>query len=195
LTSGFWLLASGFGRRSQILPDLTSVGEARSTIGGVKWLEMSMENCSIQRALDVVGEKWTLLIIRDAVNGVTRFDDFHRHVGLSEAVLADRLRKLVRHGILCTRPYQEPGRRTRWEYRMTTMGWDLYPALVALMQWGDKYAADPEGPPVEVLHRDCGAPVEAVVHCSREHLPLTPRDTKARPGPTARPAPSKAAEA
>jgi DNA-binding HxlR family transcriptional regulator len=147
---------------------------------------MSTENCSIQRTLDLVGEKWTLLILRDAVNGVTRFDDFHRHVGLSETVLADRLRKLVRHGIVGTRPYREPGSRTRHEYHVTAKGWDLYPALVALMQWGDKYAADPGGPPVEVLHRDCGAPVEAVVHCSREHLPLTPREAEVRPGPTAR---------
>lgn len=156
----------------------------------MKWLETSTENCSIQRTLGVVGEKWTLLILRDAVNGVTRFDDFRRHVGLSEAVLADRLRKLVRHGILRTRPYQEPGSRTRHEYRVTAKGWDLYPALVALMQWGDKYAADPEGPPIEVLHRDCGAPVEAVVHCSREHVPLTPRDAEIRRGPAARGTPT-----
>lgn len=147
---------------------------------------MSTENCSIQRALDVLGEKWTLLILRDAVNGVRRFDDFHRHLGLSEAVLADRLRKLCQAGVLETRPYQEPGRRTRREYRLTTKGWDLYPALIALMQWGDKYAADAEGPPLEVLHRECGAPAEAVVHCSREHRPLTPRDVEARPGPAAR---------
>ncbi|WP_344397766.1 helix-turn-helix domain-containing protein [Actinomadura alba] len=156
----------------------------------MKWLDTSTENCSIQRALDVLGEKWTLLIVRDAVNGVRRFDDFRRHVGLSEAVLADRLRKLLDAGVLETRPYREPGRRTRRDYHLTAKGWDLYPALIALMQWGDKYAADAEGPPVEVRHRGCGAPVEAVVRCSAEHRAVGPREAEVRPGPAARPAPT-----
>ncbi|HEV7932340.1 MAG TPA: winged helix-turn-helix transcriptional regulator, partial [Actinomadura sp.] len=79
-------------------------------------------------------------------------------------------------------------RRTRREYRLTAKGWDLYPALIALMQWGDKYTADPDGLPVEVRHRGCGAPVEAVVRCSRENLTLSPRQAEVRPGPAARPA-------
>src|SRR3977135_3779743 len=103
----------------------------------VNWLEMSTDNCSIQRTLGVVGEKWTLLIIRDAMNGVRRFDDFRRHVGLSEPVLADRLRKLVAADILETRPYRAEGQRSRLEYRLTDKGLDLHAALVALMQWGD----------------------------------------------------------
>lgn len=76
--------------------------------GGMEWLEASTENCPVQRTLDVVGEKWTLLILRDAVNGVRRFDDFHRHIGLSEAVLSDRLRKLTAAGILRTAPTGSP---------------------------------------------------------------------------------------
>ncbi|NUO46485.1 MAG: helix-turn-helix transcriptional regulator, partial [Streptomyces sp.] len=101
------------------------------------WLAFSTENCSVQRALDLVGEKWTLLIVRDAANGVRRFDEFRQHIGLSEAVLSDRLRKLTEAGILATVPYREPGSRSRNEYRLTRKGWDLWPVLVALRQWGE----------------------------------------------------------
>lgn len=152
----------------------------------MEWLEISTENCPVQRTLDLVGEKWTLLVLRDAVNGVRRFDDFHRHIGLSEAVLADRLRKLVAAGILRTVPYQEPGRRTRHEYRLTDRGWDLWPVLVALMQWGDEHAADPVGPVLDVRHSTCGAPVRVVVECSGKHAALGPAEVTALPGPAAR---------
>jgi DNA-binding HxlR family transcriptional regulator len=151
------------------------------------WLGVSADNCSIRRTLEVVGQKWTLLLIRDAVNGVRRFDDFHRHVGLSEPVLADRLRKLVAAEILEPSTYREASQRTRTEYRLTAKGWELYPALIALMQWGDKYLADPEGPPIHVLHETCGAPLRASVHCTREHAPVNPHETLVRPGPSARP--------
>jgi len=153
----------------------------------MKWLEMSTENCTVQRTLDLVGEKWTLLILRDAFNGVRRFDDFRRHVGPSEAVLAGRLRKLVEAGILATVPYQERGSRTRNEYRLTGKGRDLWPVLVALRQWGESYVADPEGPVLEVRHRECDAPVHVVVECSCEHVALTPTEVTVRPGPAARP--------
>ncbi|MGY0064667.1 winged helix-turn-helix transcriptional regulator [Streptomyces sp. LZ34] len=156
------------------------------------WREVDTEDCSIRRALEVVGEKWTLLILRDAVNGVRRFDDFHRHVGLSQAVLADRLRKLVASGILRSTPYQEPGRRTRHEYRMTRKGWDLWPVLVALMQWGDAYAAGPDGPPLRLRHEGCGAPVRAAVVCCAEETPVTPRQVAVEPGHAASARPTAA---
>ncbi|MFI2457639.1 winged helix-turn-helix transcriptional regulator [Streptomyces sp. NPDC019539] len=149
------------------------------------WLEFSTDNCSVQRTVDLVGEKWSLLILRDAVNGIRRFDHFRRHVGLSEAVLADRLRKLVAAGILETTPYRDPGNRTRHEYRLTAKGWDLWPVLVALMQWGDKHAADPGGPSVTVRHTGCGAPVRLTVGCDEGHHALAPRDVTATPGPSA----------
>ncbi|MER6347705.1 winged helix-turn-helix transcriptional regulator [Streptomyces sp. NPDC001595] len=149
------------------------------------WLETSTDNCTVQRTLDLIGEKWSMLVLRDAMNGVRRFDDFRRHVGLSEAVLSDRLRKLVAAGILRTDPYREPGSRTRYEYRLTSKGWDLWPVMIALKQWGDRYTADPEGPPLEVHHRDCGAPVEAVVVCAGGHGTLTPREARTRPGASA----------
>src|SRR5688572_5693720 len=154
--------------------------------GGMEWLEASTENCPVQRTLDVIGEKWTLLILRDAVNGVRRFDDFHRHIGLSEAVLSDRLRKLTAAGILKTVPYQEPGSRSRNEYRLTRKGWDLWPVLMALTQWGETYALGPEGPVLDVRHTECDAPVRVVVECSAEHSTLTPREVTARLGTGAR---------
>lgn len=155
--------------------------------GGMEWLEASTENCPVQRTLDVVGEKWTLLILRDAVNGVRRFDDFHRHIGLSEAVLSDRLRKLIAAGILKTVPYREPGSRSRNEYRLTHKGWDLWPVLMALSQWGETYALGSEGPVLDVRHTDCDAPVRVVVECSEGHSTLTPAQVTARLGPGARP--------
>ncbi|MEU5198287.1 winged helix-turn-helix transcriptional regulator [Streptomyces scabiei] len=152
----------------------------------MEWLEVSTDNCPVQRTLDVVGEKWSLLILRDAANGVRRFDDFRRHMGLSEAVLSDRLRKLTAAGILTTVPYRDPGSRARNEYRLTRKGWDLWPVLIALRQWGETYAADPAGPVLDLHHSDCGAPVRMVVECAAEHSALTPRDVTARPGPGAR---------
>ncbi|MFF2214098.1 winged helix-turn-helix transcriptional regulator [Streptomyces antibioticus] len=152
----------------------------------MEWLEASTENCPVQRTLDIVGEKWTLLILRDAAAGVRRFDDFHRHIGLSEAVLSDRLRKLTAAGILTTVPYREPGSRSRNAYRMTRKGWDLWPVLIALRQWGDMYAPEPDGPVLDIRHEECGAPVRVVVECAAESVPLTPRDVSARPGPGAR---------
>jgi DNA-binding HxlR family transcriptional regulator len=153
----------------------------------MEWLETSTENCTVQRTLDVVGEKWSLLILRDAFNGVRRFDDFRRHMGLSDAVLSDRLRKLVAAGILRTAPYQERGSRTRHEYRLTRKGRDLWPVLVALRQWGETYVGDPEGPVLDIRHSDCGAPVRVVVECCAEHATLSPREVTVRPGPAARP--------
>ena len=108
----------------------------------MRWLDFDTEQCSVQRTIAVIGEKWTMLIIRDCANGVHRFDDFRRHVGLSEAVLADRLRTLVANGIFETREYQEPGQRRRREYRLSEKGWDLFPALVALMQFGVEHHAE-----------------------------------------------------
>ncbi|WP_420309619.1 winged helix-turn-helix transcriptional regulator [Streptomyces sp. YS-B37] len=153
----------------------------------MEWLDVSTENCPVQSTLDLVGEKWTLLILRDAFIRVRRFDDFRRHIGLSDAVLADRLRKLVAAGILTTVPYQQAGSRTRHEYRLTGKGRDLWPVLMALRQWGETYAADPEGPVLDVRHTECGAPVRVVVECDGPHGALKPTEVTAAPGPAARP--------
>ncbi len=146
----------------------------------------SVENCSIRRTLDVVGEKWALLVLREAFYGVRRFADFHCTLGCARNILSARLKKLVDEGVLRREPYHEPGSRHRYEYRLTDKGRELFPALVALMQWGDRFTADETGPPVEVRHRDCGWPVSAQLRCEAEHGPLSARDTEAIPGAGAR---------
>jgi DNA-binding HxlR family transcriptional regulator len=146
----------------------------------------SAENCSIRRTLDVVGEKWTLLVLREAFYGVRRFDDFARGVGCARNILSARLHTLVEEELLRREPYREPGQRSRVEYRLTDKGLELFPVVVALMQWGDRWAVDPEGPPVEITHRDCGEPVAVTMTCAAGHGPLTARDTEAVPGAGAR---------
>jgi DNA-binding HxlR family transcriptional regulator len=137
----------------------------------------------VQRTLGVVGEKWSLLLLRDAYNGLRRFGELRRHLGVSEAVLSDRLHTLVDAGILATRSYQESGRRARTEYVVTDAGWDLQPVVIGLLQWGDRYLRDANGPMVSVRHRECGHPVEAIVRCCEDHAALTPRETELVPGP------------
>ncbi|PGH44683.1 transcriptional regulator [Micromonospora sp. WMMA1996] len=129
----------------------------------------STANCSIARALEVVGNRTTLLLLREASFGTRRFDDFARRVGVSEPVAATRLKQLVADGLLDRRPYREPGQRTRDEYVLTAKGRDLLPVLVALRQWGDAYAADEVGPSVLVTHHDCGADVHARLRCDAGH--------------------------
>jgi DNA-binding HxlR family transcriptional regulator len=146
------------------------------------------DNCSIARTLDIVGEKWSLLVLREAFYGVRRFSDFQRALGCARNLLSARLATLVAEGILSREPYREPGRRARFEYRLTDKGLELFPALVALMQWGDRWTSDPAGPPVEVRHRECGEPVAVELRCAAGHRPLSARDTEALPGAGALPA-------
>ena len=134
-------------------------------------------NCSIARTLEVVGEWWTMLVVREAFNGVRRFDDFQAHLGIARNVLAARLQGLVDHGILERRLYQE--RPERFEYRLTEKGVDLYPILIALMGWGDRWAAGPDGPPVTLIHKSCGNAPEPVLACSHCGEPLSPREVTA----------------
>jgi DNA-binding HxlR family transcriptional regulator len=145
----------------------------------------SAENCSVGRALDVVGSKWTLLVLREAFYGARRFEEFHDALGCARNLLADRLANLVEEGVLHRTTYREPGQRSRGEYRITDKGRELMTVVLALMDWGDRWAADPDGPPVEVHHRDCGARVHAVLACDDGHDHLTARDTEPRPGPGA----------
>src|SRR5262245_53051593 len=103
------------------------------------------ESCSIASALEIVGDRWTILILRDAFRGIRRFDELRRDLDIPRAVLAERLRRLVDHGVLVKRRYQE--RPERFEYRLTPMGLQLSPILVALMQWGDRWLSGEDGPP------------------------------------------------
>lgn len=123
------------------------------------------QNCSLARALEVTGERWSLLIIRDALLGIRRFDGFLGSLGIARNVLSDRLGRLVEHGILERVPYQQ--RPLRYEYRVTAMGRDLAPTVVALMQWGDRHLADECGPPRVVEHTGCGGSVHTQLTCDR----------------------------
>lgn len=106
--------------------------------------------------------------------------------GIPRQVLTNRLAMLVDQGVLRRQPYREPGSRARHEYRLTDKGFDLYPVLVAVREWGDRYLADPEGPPLTTVHRDCGAEVRTQLRCATGHE-VAPRDILPRPGPGARP--------
>lgn len=144
-------------------------------------LAFQVNNCSIERTLDIVGEKWTFLVLREAFRGVRRFADMQATTGAPRQVLSARLARLVDEGLLRKEPYREPGQRQRDEYRLTEKGRDLYPLLVALMHWGDKYLAD-DGPPVVLTHRDCGALVEQHFRCAEGHEVPGPREVTALPG-------------
>jgi DNA-binding HxlR family transcriptional regulator len=148
--------------------------------------ELDLSNCSVARTLDVVGDRWTLLVLRDACNGVRRFDDLQRRLGAARTVLSARLGALVEHGILDRVPYRDPGQRERYEYRLTEKGRDLQPVVLALLQFGDKHLADPDGPPVEVRHADCGAAVHVELVCDEGHHVESPRELRSAPGPGAR---------
>jgi DNA-binding HxlR family transcriptional regulator len=145
-------------------------------------LQRTYENqqCSIARSLEVVGERWTLLVLRDAFLGIRRFDDFQRDLGVARNVLADRLARLVGEGILERRRYQE--RPERFEYRLTAKGRDLWPVLHALASWGDAHAA-PDGPPRLFRHRDCGGTVTDRRTCSKCGAELDVRDVEVLEGP------------
>ena len=139
--------------------------------------------CSVARTRAVVGERWTLLVLREAFYGVRRFDDLPRNLGAPRNVLTARLQTLVEHGLLLRVPYREPGARQRFDYKLTARGRELLPALIALMQWGDRHLADEAGPPVVVRHRDRGEPVRATLTCAAGHSDLTAYDTTPSPGP------------
>ena len=126
------------------------------------------ERCTIAKAIDVVSTRSAILILREAFYGTTRFDDFAERVGISEPVAAARLRELVDEGLLEREDYREPGQRTRQRYRLTEKGADLFPVLVALMKWGDRWLDD-RGGPIELLHRDCGEPVGVELRCAAGH--------------------------
>jgi DNA-binding HxlR family transcriptional regulator len=139
---------------------MTGVLEPRSA-----W---TAERCTIAGTLEVIGTRSAFLLLREAFYGTTRFDDFARRAGISEAVAAARLRELVEHGLLEREDYREPGQRTRQRYKLTEKGADLLPALAALMQWGDRWL-DERGGPVELRHRDCGERVGVQLRCAAGH--------------------------
>ena len=140
-------------------------------------------NCSVAQCLEVVGEWWSLLIVRDAFLGVRRFDDFQARLGISRNILNQRLTALVEHGVLDRVPYQDNPPRS--EYRLTEKGRDLWHVLTAMRQWGDRWEA-PAGAPLRMRHSSCGRVVKAVAVCSHCGEPLDRRSITVEPGPGAR---------
>jgi DNA-binding HxlR family transcriptional regulator len=149
-------------------------------------LEWSVDNCTIGRTMDILGERWNMVVLREIFNGIRRFDEMRIRTGIPRQVLSDRLAALVERGILRRVAYREPGARERFEYRPTVMGFDLYPVMVAVKDWGDRYLADPAGSALRLEHRDCGAELHAAIVCDDGHVVDDNRSVKPRPGPGAR---------
>ena len=138
--------------------------------------------CNVARPIALLGEGWTLLVLRQAFLGQRRFDEIQGSLGISRSLLADRLRKLVDAGILRREPYRDAV-RTRDEYRLTEKGHDLYPVLMALRAWSDKHEAPEQGPLVLYRHRDCGGLTEVLHRCAECGEDLSARDVRPEPGP------------
>jgi DNA-binding HxlR family transcriptional regulator len=145
------------------MPRLTGALEPRDS-----W---QATGCSLARAIDVVSTRSAFLLLREACYGTTRFDDFATRAGISEPVAAARLRELVEAGLLTREEYREPGQRARLAYRLTEKGAGLFPALIALMEWGDRWLTDDGQGPIGLRHRDCGEPVQVELRCAAGHQP------------------------
>jgi DNA-binding HxlR family transcriptional regulator len=140
-------------------------------------------HCSVARTVDVIGEWWTPLIVRDAFYGRRRFEDFQRSLGLARNVLAARLERLVETGIMERVRYQEHPPRD--EYVLTEKGRDLFPVIAALLAWGDKWTAGPAGPPLLLIHEPCGQPGTLRATCDRCGEPMGLDSIRPTPGPGA----------
>ena len=138
-------------------------------------------HCSVAQSLEVIGEWWTLLILRDAFLGVTRFDDFAKRLGIARNVLTARLDTLVDNDVLTRVPYDEA--RGRYDYRLTDKGRALLPVMTAIRQWGDEWILGEGNEPVVVEHTTCGEITHAVLTCDHCHEELTTRTFRARRGP------------
>ncbi|MBX3510086.1 MAG: helix-turn-helix transcriptional regulator [Hyphomonadaceae bacterium] len=150
----------------------------------MRWDELDRENCSLARTLAVIGDRWTLLILRDAFLRVRRFEDFQQSLGIARRVLAARLKLLVEEGVLRKVAYEH--RPPRYEYRLTEKGLGLYPAIIALVHWGDAHYAGRRGPPMLHRHLACGHDFRAVTTCSECGGEVRPREVAPHPGPGVR---------
>jgi len=137
--------------------------------------------CSIARTLDIAGEPWTPLILRDVFVGITRFDDLQRDLGISRKVLAERLKHLVDAGVLERRAYSV--RPPRHDYVLTEKGWELCDILLAITAWGDRWTAGEAGPPALLRHSTCGQLTRAELRCAQCGEPLHAHDVDVTPGP------------
>jgi DNA-binding HxlR family transcriptional regulator len=159
---------------------------SNAAVAGPEALSWSIDNCTIQRALAVLGDRWTFVVMRELFNGIRRFDEMRIRTDIPRQVLSARLTRLVAEGLLRREPYREPGMRQRDEYRLTRKGLDLYPVLVSLNEWGTAYYADEHGSPLAFRHRDCGGDVRVVLRCGAGHDVAQAREVAPAPGPGAR---------
>ena len=143
--------------------------------------EYDTQVCSIARTLEVVGERWSFLILRNISMGITRFDDLQDQLGITRSVLTTRLRSLVEDGVLEKVPYTE--RPPRYEYTLTEKGKDLWPVMVQMLRWGDTYYMDPKGPPTIIEHYGCGGSPDLHLNCDKCGKPLERSDVRSIPGP------------
>ncbi len=137
--------------------------------------------CSIARAVDILGDWWTPLVLRESYYGVRRFEDFQKTLGIGRNILTQRLNRLVDEGLLVRRPYQEKPLRN--EYVLTDKGRDFFPVLMAMVHWGDQWLSDEAGPPITLRHTTCDHDTHAEVVCSHCREPLKLADTRAALGP------------
>jgi len=149
----------------------------------MRWNSLEEEQCSVARTIAVIGDRWTLLVLRDCFLRVRRFEDFQTRIGVTRHVLADRLRKLVRHGVLRRVPYQ--ARPKRHEYILTQKGLDLYPIILAIVHWGDVHMVDERGRPRLHEHKSCRKMFDPVMVCSECGKPLSPLEVHVHLGPGA----------
>ena len=144
---------------------------------------MREESCSVARTVSVIGDRWTLLVLRDCFLRVRRFDDFQGRLGITRHLLADRLKMLVTEGVLRRVPYQEAPKR--YEYILTEKGLDLHPIIMSIVHWGNTHMGDERGRPLLHEHKACGQVFDPVLVCSACREPVTARDVRTRPGPGA----------
>jgi len=150
----------------------------------MRWNELSEENCSMARTVSVIGDRWTLLILRDCFLRVRRFEDFQGRLGITRPILANRLKKLVDEFVLVKVPYQQ--RPLRYEYRLTQKGLDLYPIVMAIVHWGDVHLSGKKGRPLLHTHDLCGKDFDPVMVCSECGEPLIAKQVHVYRGPGAK---------
>jgi DNA-binding HxlR family transcriptional regulator len=150
----------------------------------MQWKDLDDEACSLARTLSLIGDRWTLLILRDCFLRVRRFDDFQARLGIGRPILADRLKKLVDGFILTKVAYQQ--NPVRYEYRLTPKGLDLYPIILSIVHFGDQHLAAKKGRPLLHRHRTCGHVFDPVLACSECGDVVSPREVEVLPGPGAR---------
>jgi len=166
---------------------MAAAHDAAPTDGrALDWAAQDASNCSIGHAAQVFGDRWALLVLRELTFGVDRFETIQAHLAISRRTLADRLEGLLNAGLIERMPYKQPGQRVRHRYALTAAGADVLPVIAALREWGDRHRPDATPPPLQVLHKSCGHPVELQPHCTAGHGAVGWDDVEPAPGPGAR---------